>query len=117
MSAIDTRGRGFAMAACMLAGTLVLADGESKGRPTDLEWLRAEVGDGGFDNHRWASHHPDYMVVTDEVDEESKGVTYPVVMRADGSRGARLGNKGLARNKVYGDFAVGDGVGQGWLAP
>lgn len=29
----------------------------------------------------------------------------------------RLGNKGLARNKVYGDFAVGDGVGQGWLAP
>jgi len=72
---------------------------------------------GGFDNHRWASHHPDYMVVVDEVDEESKGVTYPVVMRADGSRGARLGNKGLARHMVYGDFTVGDGVGQGWLAP
>ena len=72
---------------------------------------------GGFDNHRWASHHPDYMVVVDEADEESKGVTYPVVMRADGSRGARLGNKGLAWNMVYGDFTVGDGVGQGWLAP
>ena len=72
---------------------------------------------GGFDNHRRASHHPDYMVVIDEADEESKGVTYPVVMRADGSRGARLGNKGLARNMVYGDFTVGDGVGQGWLAP
>lgn len=44
-------------------------------------------------------------------------IPYPVVMRADGSRGARLGNKGLAKHMVYGDFTVGDGVGQGWLAP
>ena len=27
---------------------------------------------GGFDNHRWASHHPDYMVVVDEVDEDPR---------------------------------------------
>ena len=78
-----------------------------------VQWRYA----GGFDNHRSASHNPDYMVVVDEADEESKGVTYPVVMRADGSRGARLGNKGLARHMVYRDFAVGDGVGEGWLAP
>lgn len=181
--AIDTRARGSAMAVCALVATLALADAETKGSPTDLEWLRDEVADGalihhsdgriyltelatadsvlvgngnqpefspdgtkfawidgralsieairpgglarkvhwryagGFDNHRWASHNPDYMVVIDEADEKSKGVTYPVVMRADGSRGARLGNKGLGRHMVYGDFAVGDGVGEGWLAP
>ena len=51
MLAIDTRGRGFAMAACVLAGTLVLADGDTKDRPTDLEWLRAEVGDGALIHH------------------------------------------------------------------
>ncbi|MCY4014250.1 MAG: hypothetical protein OXG82_16225 [Gammaproteobacteria bacterium] len=51
MLAIDTRGRGFAMAACVLAGTLALADGDAKERPTDLEWLRAEVGDGALIHH------------------------------------------------------------------
>lgn len=72
---------------------------------------------GGFDNHRWASHVPDYIVAVDEVDEESKRVTYPVVIRADGGRAARLGDKGLTGDDVYGDFIVGDGVGEGWLGP
>ena len=152
-----------AVAFCAFVAACALADGETKGSPTDLEWLRAEVGDGALIRHSdgriylteldtadsvlvgngnqpefspdgtkfaWIDgtaakgplaprgrDDPRYMVVVDEADEESKGVTYPVVMRADGSRGARLGNKGLARHMVYGDFTVGDGVGQGWLAP
>ncbi len=72
--------------------------------------------EGGFDNHRWASGSADYIVVVDEADQESKDVTYPVVMSADGTRSTRVGNKGFARNGVYGDFVVGDGVGTGWLA-
>ncbi len=70
---------------------------------------------GGFDNHRWASSNPQYIVVADEVDRDSKRRCYPVVMKADGSRGARVANKGFARSGVYGDFAVGDGVGKGWV--
>lgn len=84
-------------------------------RPGGVErTLRWNHG-GGFDNHRWASGS-DYIVVVDEVDQESKDVTYPVVMSADGQRSTRLGNKGFARHGVYGDFVVGDGVGKGWLA-
>ena len=84
-------------------------------RPGGVErTLRWRHG-GGFDNHRWASGS-DYIVVVDEVDQESKDVTYPVVMRADGQRSTRLGTKGFARHGVYGDFVVGDGVGTGWLA-
>ena len=70
---------------------------------------------GGFDNHRWASNDARYIVVADEVDQDSKNACYPVVMAADGSRGARVATKGFARHGVYGDFVVGDGVGRGWL--
>ncbi len=77
--------------------------------------LRWEYG-GGFDNHRWASNNADYIVVVDEIDQKKwfGGVTYPVVMRADGSRHTRMGNKGFAKHGVYGDFVVGDGVGKSW---
>ena len=85
-------------------------------RPGGIEQKVHWRYDGGFDNHRWASGHADYIVVADEVDQESKDVTYPVVMRADASKGARLGSKGFARHGLYGDFVVGDGVGKGWLA-
>ena len=85
-------------------------------RPGGVErTLRWRYG-GGFDNHRWASGSASFIVVVDEVDQESKDVTYPVVMSADGQRSTRLGNKGYARHGVYGDFVVGDGVGKGWLA-
>lgn len=70
--------------------------------------------DGGFDNHRWASNNQNYIVVVDEVDQERLDVTYPVVMRADGSRSTRLGNTGYSAHGVYGDFVVGDGLGDGW---
>ena len=84
-------------------------------RPGGVERTLHWRYDGGFDNHRWASGS-DYIVAVDEVDQESKDVTYPVVMSADGQRSTRLGNKGFARHGVYGDFVVGDGVGNGWLA-
>jgi hypothetical protein len=71
---------------------------------------------GGFDNHQWASNDSRFIIVVDECDQDSKDVTYPVVMKADGSRSTRLGNKGYAAHGVYGDFVVGDGVGKGWLA-
>lgn len=83
-------------------------------RPGGVERTLHWRYEGGFDNHRWASGS-NYIVVVDEVDQESKDLTYPVVMSADGQRSTRLGNKGFARNGVYGDFAVGDGVGKGWL--
>ncbi len=51
MLAIDTRARGSAMAICALVATLALADAETKGSPTDLEWLRDEVGDGALIHH------------------------------------------------------------------
>lgn len=70
---------------------------------------------GGFDNHRWASSDARYIVVADEVDQDSKDACYPVVMTVDGSRGTRVATKGFARSGVYGDFAVGDGSGEGWL--
>lgn len=75
--------------------------------------LRWEYG-GGFDNHRWASNNTHYIVVVDEIDQKRRGVTYPVVMRADGSRSTRMGNRGFAQHMVYGDFVVGDGEGGNW---
>lgn len=81
------------------------------GAERTLRWRH----DGGFDNHRWASN-ADYIVVVDEVHQESRDVTYPVVMSADGERSTRLGNRGFARHGVYGDFTVGEGGGRGWLS-
>ena len=43
--------RVIALAVCALVGANALADGEAKGSPTDLEWLRAEVGDGALIHH------------------------------------------------------------------
>ena len=66
--------------------------------------------DGGFDNHRWASNNQNYIVVVDEVDQERLDVTYPVVMRADGSRSTRLGNTRLLRTRRVRRF-------RGWGRP
>ncbi len=84
-------------------------------RPGGVERTVRWTYRGGFDNHRWASSDSRYIVVADEVDQDSKGACYPVVMTADGSRRARVASKGFARHGVYGDFVVGDGVGKGWL--
>jgi len=70
--------------------------------------------DGGFDNHRFASHDVRFIVTVDEIHQKSRDVTYPVVMMADGSRSTRLANKGFARHGVYGDFTVGSGEGDAW---
>ena len=48
MLPVDTNDRGTAMAVCILVATVALADGDTKGSPTDLGWLRAEVGDGAL---------------------------------------------------------------------
>jgi 2-polyprenyl-6-methoxyphenol hydroxylase-like FAD-dependent oxidoreductase len=84
-------------------------------RPGGVERTVRWTYRGGFDNHRWASNDTRFIVVADEVDQDSKGRCYPVVMAADGSRGARVASKGFARRGVYGDFAVGDGASKGWL--
>ena len=83
-------------------------------RPGGTERTLRWAYGGGFDNHRWASNNARYIVVVDEIDQKRRGVTYPVVMRADGSRSTRMGNKGFAEHMVYGDFVVGDGVGKDW---
>ena len=70
--------------------------------------------EGGFDNHRFASSDPRFIVAVDEVDQESRDVTYPVVMMADGSRSTRMATQGFARHGVYGDFTVGSGEGEAW---
>ena len=137
--------RGIAMAVCALVGANALADGDTKGSPTDLDWLRAEVGDGAL------IHHSDGRIYLTELATAESVVVgngnqpefspdgtkfawidgtaakgrlrrgdssiHVIAENVDGSRGARLGNKGLAQHMVYGDFTVGDGVGQGWLAP
>lgn len=97
MWTIDAGTRGIAMAACALVGTLALADGDTLGSPTDLEWLRAEVGDGAL------VHHSDGRIYLTEL------ATAESVLVGNGNQ--------PAKHMVYGDFAVGDGVGQGWLAP
>ncbi|MHC4216802.1 MAG: hypothetical protein ACYSWP_25990 [Planctomycetota bacterium] len=70
----------------------------------------------GFDNHRFSSNDSRFVIAIDECDQDDDKICYPVVMKVDESRGTRMGNKGYAKNGMYGDFAVGDGVGKGWLA-
>ena len=84
--------RAIAVAVCAFVGANALADGEAKASPTDLEWLRDEVGDGAL------IHHADGRIylteLVDEADEESQGVTYPVVMRRR-QPGREVGKQGL----------------------
>jgi len=82
-----------------------------EGIDSKLMWKYKE----GFDNHRFASNDSRFVIVADECDQDDDEVTYPVVMKVDESRGTRMGNKGYAKNGMYGDFVVGSGVGKGWL--
>ena len=63
---------------------------------------------GGFDNHRWSSNDPRYIVA---VDEHHRTM---VVMTPDGRRVTRIGTLGRAKHGMYGDFTVGDGGGEPW---
>ncbi|MEM7354174.1 MAG: LamG-like jellyroll fold domain-containing protein [Acidobacteriota bacterium] len=63
---------------------------------------------GGFDNHRWSSNDPRYIVAVDEHHQTM------AVMTPDGRRVTRLGTLGQAKHGMYGDFTVGDGRGDPW---
>lgn len=76
----------------------------------ELRWAYG----GGFDNHRFASSDPRFVVAVDEIDQESRNVTYPVVIALDGSGSTRMATRGFARHGVYGDFVVGSGEGAPW---
>ena len=63
---------------------------------------------GGFDNHRWSSNDPRFIVAVDEHHQTM------VVMTADASRMTRMGTLGKAEHMMYGDFTLGDGSGEPW---
>ncbi len=69
-----------------------------------LSWLFAE----GFDNHRWSSNDPRFVVC---LDEGSMGMA---VMMTDGSYATRMGKPGRNGAQMYGDFTVGSGEGGVW---
>ena len=63
--------------------------------------------DGKFDNHRWSSNDPRFVVAT----EETQGLIV-VISREDG-RATRMGRRHGGGN-LYGDFTTGDGRGAPW---
>ncbi len=71
-----------------------------------LRWVYDYAGSKGFDNHRWSSNDPRFVVCQDE----KHG--YLVVMKVGGNRCTRMGPKG--KGEMYGDFTVGDGEAQPW---
>ena len=74
------------------------------GHELELRWPYR----GGFDNHRWASNDPRFIVAVDEHHQTMAVMTY------DGSRCTRLGTLGHAEHMMYGDFTVGTGEGDPW---
>ena len=63
----------------------------------------------GYDNHRFASSDPRFIVAVDE------GTETMVVMTVDGERYTRVGTLGHADGGMYGDWASGRGAAQAWL--
>ena len=61
----------------------------------------------GFDNHRWSSNDPRFVVVVDE------GSRRAAVFHISSNRATVMGPAGME----YGDFTVGDGRGAPWPAP
>jgi hypothetical protein len=78
----------------------------SGGVSGQLEWVYDYSGEKGFDNHRWSSNHPDFVVCQDEK------YNYVVVMKAGGTYCTRMGDAGTG--EMYGDFTAGDGTGDPW---
>ena len=78
----------------------------SGGVSGQLEWVYDYSGEKGFDNHRWSSNHPDFVVAQDEK------YNYMVVMKVGGTYCTRMGNTGAG--EMYGDFTAGDGSGDPW---
>ena len=64
--------------------------------------------DKGFDNHRWSSNDPRFIVCCDE------SVPIMVIMKVGETYCTRMGEKGSNRREMYGDFTVGDGKGPPW---
>ncbi len=61
----------------------------------------------GFDNHRWSSNDPRFIVAEDEKHHQC------VVMMVGTDRATRMGPQ-MKRNPIYGDFTVGNGEGAPW---
>jgi hypothetical protein len=76
--------------------------------PGELRWAFPAPEGKGFDNHRWSSNDPRYIVCQDEEADEL------AILRADGAWCTRMGAAG--RGEMYGDFTVGDGRGAPWPA-
>lgn len=79
-------------------------------RPGGLSATLSWPFKGGFDNHRWSSNDPRYIVCVDEQFQQM------AIMTADGLRVTRMSNLGRAKHQMYGDFTVGDGSGEPWPA-
>jgi hypothetical protein len=78
---------------------------EKGGRSGKLKWIyTARRRNKGFDNHRWSSNDPRYVVVLDE------GSKRLAVMRIGTTRAVIVGGKG----GEYGDFTVGKGGTDPW---
>ncbi len=69
-----------------------------------MNWLYDE----GFDNHRWSSNDPRFVVC---LDEASTGM---VIALSRGAYATRMGKAGRAGGQMYGDFTVGAGEGGIW---
>jgi hypothetical protein len=71
-----------------------------------LRWIY----DGTFDNHRWSSSDPRFVVCEDEKYKRM------VVMKVGSTYCTRVGRKGEnPESEMYGDFAAGRGENNNWL--
>ena len=78
-------------------------------RPRGIESVLMWEYEGGFDNHRFASHDPRFVVAVDEHTQTM------VVMTLDGARCARVGTLGHADHGMYGDWASGPPRAGAWF--
>jgi hypothetical protein len=86
-----------------------IAKGGRKGR---LKWVYTGARRRkGFDNHRWSSNDPRFVVVVAE--GRDKKTERLAVMQIGTTRAVCMGHKGKA-GAEYGDFTVGDGKGHPW---
>ncbi len=79
-------------------------------RPGGVDgWLQWKY-DGTFDNHRWSSNDPRFIVCEDEKYKRM------VVMEFGTGKATHLGKKGEGdpEKNMYGDFTVGNGKGKPW---
>lgn len=69
------------------------------------------VYEGSFDNHRWSSNDPRFVVCVEEKENQM------LVLRVGETYCTRMGKPGGGRSgEMYGDFTVGDGKGKPWPA-